>query len=72
MKLSDLVDTSWAPDIQRDRLSEQVVEMLQRTQLPEGFSLCAVGSLARRELTPYSDVDLLLLHDATITRDTVT
>src|SRR5271170_8274263 len=28
-----------------------------------GFSIVATGSLGRRELVPYSDLDLLLLHD---------
>ena len=28
-----------------------------------GFSIIATGSLGRRELVPYSDLDLLLLHD---------
>jgi [protein-PII] uridylyltransferase len=30
-----------------------------------GFSIVATGSLGRRELVPYSDLDLLLLHDGT-------
>lgn len=29
-----------------------------------GFSIVATGSLGRRELVPYSDLDLLLLHDS--------
>jgi [protein-PII] uridylyltransferase len=35
-----------------------------------GFSIVATGSLGRRELLPYSDLDLLLLHDGMPT-DTV-
>ncbi|MFZ0902291.1 MAG: [protein-PII] uridylyltransferase, partial [Mycobacterium sp.] len=35
-----------------------------------GFSIVATGSLGRRELVPYSDLDLLLLHDGLPT-DTV-
>ena len=35
-----------------------------------GFSIVATGSLGRRELVPYSDLDLLLLHDGMPT-DTV-
>jgi [protein-PII] uridylyltransferase len=35
-----------------------------------GFSIVATGSLGRRELVPYSDLDLLLLHDG-LSADTV-
>jgi [protein-PII] uridylyltransferase len=35
-----------------------------------GFSIVATGSLGRRELVPYSDLDLLLLHDG-MSADTV-
>jgi [protein-PII] uridylyltransferase len=35
-----------------------------------GFSIVATGSLGRRELVPYSDLDLLLLHDG-LPADTV-
>ncbi|QDP96100.1 [protein-PII] uridylyltransferase [Microlunatus elymi] len=41
-----------------------LVELYERAGGPElGVALAAVGSLARRELGPYSDVDLVLLHD---------
>lgn len=34
-----------------------------------GFALIAVGGLARREMLPYSDVDLILLHDGSRTEE---
>ncbi|HYG73922.1 MAG TPA: [protein-PII] uridylyltransferase [Planctomycetota bacterium] len=36
---------------------------------PSGFSLLAMGSYGRNELAPYSDIDILLLHDVNIPAD---
>ncbi|WP_286901274.1 [protein-PII] uridylyltransferase [Thermocrispum sp.] len=36
--------------------------------MPGGVALVAVGGLGRRELVPYSDLDLVLLHDGTTPR----
>lgn len=41
----------------------EVAAKLRQVPLPEGTALAATGSLARGEMTPYSDVDLLLIHD---------
>ncbi|AGF72804.1 PII uridylyl-transferase [Corynebacterium halotolerans YIM 70093 = DSM 44683] len=38
--------------------------MLAALDLPPGTALAATGSLARGEMTPYSDLDLILLHPA--------
>ncbi|MBZ8178076.1 [protein-PII] uridylyltransferase [Corynebacterium sp. 3HC-13] len=44
------------------RLQEEEA-LLWTLPLPEGTALAATGSLARRELTIHSDLDLLLLHE---------
>lgn len=46
-------------------------ELLCRSELPDGFALCATGSFARREMTSYSDVDVTLLHADGMTPDVV-
>lgn len=38
--------------------------LLDTLPLPAGTALAATGSLARAEMTPYSDLDLILLHPA--------
>ncbi|MDO4910969.1 MAG: [protein-PII] uridylyltransferase [Corynebacterium sp.] len=40
--------------------------LLESLEIPEGAALAATGSFARGELTPYSDYDLLLLHEQPI------
>jgi [protein-PII] uridylyltransferase len=37
--------------------------------LPEATALVAVGGLGRRDLVPYSDLDLVLLHEGTLRAD---
>ena len=36
--------------------------LIKTLELPEGTALAATGSFARREMTKYSDLDLLLIH----------
>lgn len=47
-------------------LLEQGRILLESLEIPEGAALVATGSFARGELTPYSDYDLLLLHEEDI------
>lgn len=49
-----------AEPIRRARLAE-LDQLLQRIQVPEGWALAATGSYARREVTAYSDIDLVIL-----------
>lgn len=45
------------------RLAEdEALSLLGSLKLPAGTALAATGSLARSELTPYSDLDLILIH----------
>lgn len=46
----------------RLRRVEEKEELLRSLPLPPGCAVAATGSLARRELTAYSDIDLILLH----------
>lgn len=46
----------------RQEAEDQALALLGSLTLPPGTALAATGSLARGELTPYSDLDLLLIH----------
>ena len=50
-----------APAIRAATMAE-VSTLLRSLELPPGTALAATGSFARREMTPYSDIDLLLIH----------
>ncbi len=59
--------------LSRSTLVDQLVTQAFRTHLapafPSGMSVLAVGGYGRRELFPYSDVDLLLLVEKEIHGD---
>ena len=48
----------------RHRTGERAHDLLASLPLPPGTALAATGSLARREMAPHSDLDLILLHPA--------
>ena len=50
-----------APAIRAATMAE-VSTLLRSLELPPGTALAATGSFARGEMTPYSDIDLLLIH----------
>jgi len=50
-----------APAIRAATMAE-VGTLLRSLKLPPGTALAATGSFARGEMTPYSDIDLLLIH----------
>ena len=46
----------------REDAYASAIELTQSLQLPSGCALAATGSFARRAMTPFSDLDLILLH----------
>ncbi|MDO4928417.1 MAG: [protein-PII] uridylyltransferase [Corynebacterium sp.] len=50
-----------SPQNLQSQASAKVQEVLASLELPDTVALCATGSLAREEMTTYSDLDLLLL-----------
>jgi len=46
----------------RDEAYNKASELLKTLELPAGYALAATGSFARREMTPRSDIDLILLY----------
>lgn len=50
------------PALLRQRSIDRALALLATLPLPPGTALVATGSLARRDMTPYSDLDLILLH----------
>lgn len=55
----------------RQDTEKEVLALLGSLVLPAGTALAATGSLARSELTPYSDLDLILIHPPGATPDGV-
>lgn len=48
----------------RQEAESSALALLGSLTLPPGTALAATGSLARGEMTPYSDIDLILIHPA--------
>lgn len=46
----------------REQACAAAWDLAQTLQLPQGTALAATGSFARGEMTPYSDLDLILIH----------
>ena len=46
----------------RARAIDAATRLTQTLSVPPGCALVATGSFARRDMTPYSDLDLILLH----------
>lgn len=59
---SDLNSVRLDPGQLRSDALSRAREVCERLSLPDGTALAATGSFARGELTPYSDLDLILLH----------
>lgn len=58
--------TSITPAHLRQEAKQKALAVISELDLPAGCALAATGSLARNEMTPYSDLDLLLLHPPTV------
>lgn len=52
------------PAAVREQVVARAFGLVQTLPLPDGCALVATGSLARREMTEYSDLDLILVHPA--------
>lgn len=64
-RLSVINDTDSAPPAQRASLAalaESTLAALADEQLPAGWSLATLAGTAKRELCPFSDIDVVLLH----------
>ncbi|EIK55934.1 [protein-PII] uridylyltransferase [Corynebacterium diphtheriae] len=57
-----MIPFSAAPADIRERACEQALAVISQLQIPPSCAIAATGSLARREMTSYSDIDLILLH----------
>lgn len=57
------------PSQLREESQTKALAAIESLALPEGTALVATGSLARGEMTPYSDIDLLLIHGQTAPPD---
>lgn len=53
------------PSQLREEAQARALAVIDALALPTGTALVATGSLARGEMTPYSDLDLLLIHGPT-------
>lgn len=53
------------PSQLREESQAKALAVIDTLALPQGTALVATGSLARGEMTPYSDLDLLLIHGPT-------
>ena len=53
----------WLAHRRSDVLDASLTTLLEEAGAPEGVALAALGGYGRRELLPYSDVDLLIVHD---------
>ncbi len=64
-RLSVVNDTSTTPARQRDalaRLAESTLRDLAEEHLPPRWALATLAGTAKRELCPFSDLDVILLH----------
>lgn len=56
------MNTTFYPAQLRTEANNKALSLLGSLVLPPGTALAATGSLARDEMTPYSDLDLVLIH----------